>query len=142
MLIPAAAPQSVEPMMMIEPPLDIRGQPIGCEQHALRFLPIIVSNCSSVISRGAREHRRRRWPRHVKAPNRAFTSLSSASIAVGLPRPLERPSLLPDRRDGVIEPPLIASRHDDGSALFHELLCDREPIPACHRDTATFPLSE
>jgi hypothetical protein len=32
---------------------------------------------------------------------------------------------LPDSRDGFIEPPLIPSRHDNGSALFHELLRDR-----------------
>jgi hypothetical protein len=33
---------------------------------------------------------------------------------------------LPDSRDGFIEPPLIASCHDDGSALVHERLRDRE----------------
>jgi hypothetical protein len=33
---------------------------------------------------------------------------------------------LPDRRDGFVEAPLIAARHDDGGALFHELPRDRE----------------
>jgi hypothetical protein len=33
---------------------------------------------------------------------------------------------LPDRRDGLVEPLLIASRQDNSGALVYERLCDRE----------------
>jgi hypothetical protein len=64
---------------------------------------------------------------HVEAPRPRLHVLEQRVHRRGAPR--VRPNargLLPDRRDDFVESPLIASRHDDGGALFRELRSDGE----------------
>jgi hypothetical protein len=129
MLIPAGgATEAVEPMRMIEPPLDMRGTadwtanstPFRFADHRVELLLRDLREGRVSIDDGVGHD-------HVEAPRPRLHVLEQRVHRRGAPR--VRPNArgrLPDRRDRLVESPLIASRHDDGGALFREFPRDRE----------------